>query len=78
MLHGQDLTFVRAGWEQLLEDFSKSECRLRKRESTDQKPTRAQADKHSILSTLACSPLNVIQSIQSYTQLLNEITKPLA
>lgn len=47
-------------------------------ESTEQKPTSVQADTHSILSTMACSLLNAIQSVQSYTQLLNEVTKPLA
>lgn len=33
---------------------------------------------HSILSTMACSLLNAIQSVQNYTQLLNEVRKPLA
>lgn len=78
MLHGQDPTFRRAGLQELLKDFSIRERRLRKGESTDQKPTRVQADTQSILSTIRCSLLNAIQSVQSYTQLLNEVTKPLA
>lgn len=68
----------RAGLQQLLKDLSPREHGLRKGESTDQKPSRAQAHKHSLLSTVVSSLLNAIQSVQSYAQLLNEVTKPLA
>jgi len=53
-------------------------ARAEKGGSTAQKPARAQADEHSNLSAVACSPPNAIQPVQSYTQLLNEVTKPSA